>query len=284
MVDYFHRGAVESTKTCRIHTNDGRRTMKVLPAIAALLLVVSCKTLTTSECQRLNEELNAENRLLNRKVTMVTRQNSVYVEENLICKRDLDLKTAQHEKLRGDMESMERKLKGDITLLEQKYQNLQEKNRILEAQSSEKIKELTELNKQMEKKLGDEIAALHAAAKKSAEEFSREKEQMMLQAARRDFENSKQVEELKKTVAAREAEVSDLKTAGADLSMKLAESKKSLDEAGVSMKNLEAGMARLRADLAAMEKERNDLRDTLERKSAPQPEGGAKPSESQPVK
>lgn len=256
--------------------------MKVFPLIGALLLVVSCKTLTTSECQRLNEQLNSENRLLNRKVTMVTRQNSVYVEENLIYKRNLDQKSAQYEKLRGDMESLERKLRGDIALLEGRYKNLQEKNRILEAQSSEKIKELTELNKQVEMKLGGEIAALHAAAKKSAEDFSRQREQMMLLAAQKEFDHSKQAEELKKAVAARETEISELKTVNVDLSMKTAEAKKALDAAGVSMKNLEADVAKLRAGLAAAEKERNDLKDALERKSAPHPEGGAQPEKVAP--
>lgn len=251
--------------------------MKAFLLIGALLAVLSCKTITTSETQRLNEQLNSENRLLNKKITLITRQNSVYVEENLIYKRSLDQKTAQYEKLRGDMESLERKLKGDIALLEGRYQNLQEKNRILEAQSSEKIRELTELNKQVEIKLGGEIAALNAAVKKNAEEFGRQKEQIMLQAAQKDFEHSKQSEELKKNIAAREAEASDLKTKNAELTMKLAEMKKSLDDAAASMRNLELDISKLRAGLAAAEKDRSDLRDQLGRKPAPPADGGSPP-------
>jgi chromosome segregation ATPase len=251
--------------------------MKTFLLIAALLAALSCKTLTTSESQRLNEQLNSENRLLNKKMMLILRQNSVYVEENLIYKRSLDQKTAQYEKLRGDMESLERKLQGDIALLEGKNRNLKEKNRILEAQSSEKIRELTELNKQMEKRLGDEIAALNAAVKKSAEEFGRQKEQLMLLAAQKDFEHSKQSEELKKNIAAKDAEVSELKTKNAEFAMKLAEAKKAQDDAGAAMKNLELDISRLREGLAAAEKDRKELREQLDRKSAQPPDGGAQP-------
>jgi len=228
--------------------------MKIIIAVVILMLAVSCKTLTTSECQRLNEQLNSENRLLNRKITLVTRQNSVYVEENLIYKRALDQKSAQLEKLKGDMESMERKLRGDIALLEGKYQNLLDKNRILEAQSNEKIRELAELNKQIERKLGDEIAGLGAALRKNAEDFGREKEQLMLKMAQSDYAHAKESEEYKKAIAARETELSDQKTRNAELVMKLGETARSLEDMKGTLKNLEAEVARLREAAAGAEK------------------------------
>ncbi len=229
--------------------------MKAIISIVILGLAVSCKTLGSSEYRKLNEQLNSENRLLNKKVTLVTRQNSVYVEENLICKRALDQKTAQMEKLQGDMESMERKLRGDIALLEGKYRNLLDKNRILEAQSSEKIRELTELNNQIEKKLGDEIAVLGAAMKKNAEDFGREKEQLMLSIAQIEFNNAKESEKYKKIIATRESELSDEKTRNAELAMKLADTARSLEEMRGAVKNLEAELVRLREPVRPEKKE-----------------------------
>lgn len=212
----------------------------VLCVIASAVIVIfGCRTLSISECHDLNEKLNAENRLLNKKNVMITRQNSIYAEENIALKKNLDQKNAQFQKLREDSESLERKLRGDIALLEGRNKNLMEKNRILEAESSEKIKELTELNKDLEKKLGEEIAKLNETLKKQSEDASREKEVLTLQMAQIEYQMAKKLEEQKKITVDREAEIADLKAKNTEMAIKITELVKKLEESQAAIKRLE---------------------------------------------
>ncbi len=133
---------------------------KFITLFPAAVLSLSCMTMSVPDSSPAGEILASENRILNKRVTMLSRQNSICVEENLICRKNLDNKNAQYGKLKSDMDSMEKKLLGDISLLEGKYSNLMEKNAILEKESSEKLRELSALAKQIEKKLGEEIAGL----------------------------------------------------------------------------------------------------------------------------
>ena len=256
--------------------------MKIfISLIPAAVLSLSCMTMNVPESTPAGEVLASENRILNKRVTMLTRQNSICVEENLICRKNLDNKNAQYGKLKSDMDSMEKKLLGDISLLEGKNSNLLEKNAILEKESTEKLRELSTLAKQIEKKLGDEIAGLNAMIRKNSDDFSRQKEQLMLLISQKDFDHSKELEDRKKIISEKEGEIADLTGKNAELSLKLVQAVKAREEIDVRIKNLAGELESLRGVVAALEREKKEMLERLEQKSrakpdeTPLPKGGA---------
>ncbi|HDP80762.1 MAG TPA: hypothetical protein ENN21_07960, partial [Spirochaetes bacterium] len=156
--------------------------------IILCFLFLSCATTNGVKSREYNERLKAENSLMKKRLALLERENDVLKTENLQYKKNLQQLEAQVEKLRADLASLTEKYTKDIALHEAGRRNLEEKNAILEKESTEKIQELTRLNRELEKKLGDELKRLNEQMALQAAGFNKEREAFKTESARREFE------------------------------------------------------------------------------------------------
>lgn len=207
--------------------------------------LTACATVEGKDYARLNERLNAENRLMKNRLAMLERENSVYRDENLQYKRDLQQLRASIEKLQGDLASLNEHYKKDIALRDGQLQSLTQKNEILAKESSQKIQELTQLGRDIELKLGNEIKRLNEEMARQQGAFNQEREAVKNENARKEFDLGKIIDDQKKLIIAKDTDNASLKTQNSALVLKFDEAVKAL--------------ARRDADAAAMADKINEL-------------------------
>ncbi len=228
----------------------------ICAGFSSLLLLCACATSGGSRCGEIKDNLESENILMKRNLVLIERENSVIREENLSYKRDLQTKTALAEKLEEDIKSLTDKYKKDISLWEQKYGNLMDKNKILEKESSEKIREMTALNKDLEIRLGNQIKKLNEDMQKKEQEHHGEKEKMKTDFAQREFNLQKDIEEMKRTLKGKDEEIATLKSQNIQMQGQIAEHGKTVAALNAQIGKLESALRDLKAKIEALEKEK----------------------------
>jgi len=218
----------------------------MVPVLMVLFAFVACATVENKKCLEINDHLKSENRLLQKRLSLLQRENSVYKQENLQYKKNLDTKSAEVEKLESELRSIRERFEKDIALWEKKYENLREKNMILERESSEKIQELTRLNRQLEDKLGGDIRRLAEESQKKDETFGEEREQLKKDFARREFDRLKQIEDLKKSISELQRQNAEMEAKINDFILGQEEARRELKEKDARIQELEAMVASLR--------------------------------------
>lgn len=189
-----------------------------------LLLPVSCRSVIISDDSNLNEQIKAENRIMKQNLTLVIRENRVLKDENIQYKDETGRLKTRVKLLDSEMGSLKKKYDQDIALLNEKYDNLNKKNMILEQESSSKIQELVAVNKTMEEKMGGEIKTLNENIRKQEEKFNRERAAIETAFSSKELEYQKQLSQLKQEILTANIEMESLKS-------KLAESKANLESA-----------------------------------------------------
>lgn len=189
-----------------------------------LLLPVSCRSVIISDDRNLNEQIKAENRIMKQNLTLVIRENRVLKDENIQYKDETGRLKTRVKLLDSEMGSLKKKYDQDIALLNEKYDNLNKKNMILEQESSSKIQELVAVNKAMEEKMGGEIKTLNENIRKQEEKFNKDRAAIETAFSTRELEYQKQLAQLKQEILTANIEMESLKS-------KLAESKAELETA-----------------------------------------------------
>jgi chromosome segregation ATPase len=220
------------------------------------ICIFSCSSMTKSKCLELNDNLTSENILMKKKITLMEREGGVLKEENLLYKRDLQQRMAEVEHLVNEIKSLKQKYDNDTALWNSRYLNIVEKNKILEKESSEKIKELSELNRQLEARLGEEIRRLTGEMAVREKGHATEMEQIKSQFAAREFTLLKEIEEFKKQISTRDAEIASLKSKNSEQSLAIAVSKEKIDELNKLLTKLDIDFKTLQNRMAEFEKAR----------------------------
>lgn len=233
-----------------------------VPVIFVMIVFMACSTVDNKKYLEISNQLRSENRLLQKRISLLQRENSVYKQENLQYKKNLDTKSAEMEKLESEKKSIREKFEKDIALWEKKYENLREKNLILEKESSEKIQELTELNRQLEEKLGGEIKRLAEESQKKDESFGKEREQLKKDFAQREFNHQKEIEEMRKRIAELERENGDMKMKISEFMLRVETAQKELEEKDARIRELEKTVSTLRKAMNGSTGNRNGRKDT----------------------
>jgi chromosome segregation ATPase len=211
---------------------------KILFFLIAVSIGISCSTGGNRKCLEINKQLTSENRLLRNKISLLQRENGVFKYENIQYKKDLENRTAEVEKLASEVESIKEKFEGDVSLWKQKYNNLAEKNKILERESSEKIRELTELNRQLEQGFSEDIKKLSANLRKKDEDFGVEREQLKKISAENEFKRSREIEDVKNEISVLEKERSEMTIKIHELSLKLESAIREVEEKNMLIREL----------------------------------------------
>ncbi len=188
---------------------------------AMLLLLLSCTSVKITSEGGANEQIKAENRIMKKNLTLALRENSVLKDENILYKGDNSRLNTRIKLLESEMGSLQKKYEQDIALLNEKYENLNKKNIILEQESSFKLQELTSINKALEQKMTGEITQLNENIRKQEEAFNRERAGIETAFLKKELEYQKQLTLLKKEILTATVEMESLKT-------KLAESESNL--------------------------------------------------------
>lgn len=189
-----------------------------------LLLLVSCRSVIISDERNLNEQIKAENRIMKQNLTLVIRENRVLKDENIQYKDETGRLKTRIKLLESEMGSLKKKYDHDAALLNEKYDNLNKKNMILEQESSSKIQELIAVNKSMEENLGGEIKTLNENIRKQEEKFNKDRAAIETDFSTRELEYQKQLALLKQEILTANVEMESLKS-------RLAESKADLASA-----------------------------------------------------
>jgi len=213
--------------------------IKKFVIITIIVSILSCETVNGSRYQDLNEQLRAENSLMKNRLTLLQRENSILEDENFQKKKEIQQLNSKVEKLTSDLLSFKDKYQKDIALRETQYNNLEKKYSIMEKESLARIQDLTALNKNMETKLTLEIKQLNNTIKNLQDAFSKEREIMRNERMQKELAMSRQIEELKKSIDGKEGEIASQKTSLSELSLKLKEGEKSINEKEKAMLNLE---------------------------------------------
>jgi chromosome segregation ATPase len=220
------------------------------------ICIFSCSSMTKSKCLELNDNLTSENTLMKKKITLMEREGGVLKEENLLYKRDLQQRMAEVEHLVNEIKSLKDKYDNDTALWNSRYLNIVDKNKILEKESSEKIREMSELNRQLEVKLGDDIKRLTGEMAARVKASAKEIELIKSQFAAREFTLLKEIEEFKKQISSRDAEIASLKSKNSEQSLAIAVSKEKIDELNRILTKLDVDFKALHNRMAEIEKAR----------------------------
>lgn len=231
--------------------------LKLISAVLICAWAVSCSTTLNLKNAGSNEQLKAENSLAKKRLTLLQRENAVFKDENLQHKKEIEDSRARIEKLNADIESLKNKYQKDISLRDSQYQNLMQKNAIQEKESSRKILELTQLNQKIETDMGNSIKLLHEENSKLKETFNRDRENMRNESTKKEFALLKEMEELKKFIAARDAEITSIKTAQKELSIKLEDASKELRVKDDAIKKLDGEIKDLKEKIKPAEEKTN---------------------------
>ena len=195
---------------------------------AALLLPVSCNSFNITEGGNGTEQVKAENRIMKKNLMLALRENSVLKDENIQYKDENSRQKTKITLLESEMESLKKKYEQDIALLNEKYDNLNRKNLILEQESSSKIQELTAVNKALEGKMAVEITRLNENIRRQEETFNKERAEIETAFTAKELEYQKQLAQLKKDILTATMELESVK-------LKLAESESGLASAKSEM-------------------------------------------------
>jgi len=189
-----------------------RTAMSCLLTAAFVLFHFSCATITPSSDESPEEIIRAENRIMKQNLKLALRENSVLKDENISIKEENSNLKSRVKLLGSEIISLNKKHSEDITLLNEKYDNLSKKNEILEKESSDKIRQLSAVNKSLEEKLSSEISRLTDENRKREEAFNKERLNMETAFAGKELEYRKELAELKKEINAANRELESLKS------------------------------------------------------------------------
>lgn len=210
-----------------------------------LLLPVSCRSVSMFDDKNVVDQIKAENRIMKQNLTLVIRENRVLKDENIQYKDETGRLKTRVKLLDSEMGSLKKKYDQDVALLNEKYDNLNKKNMILEQVSSSKIQELSAVNKAMEEKMGGEIKTLNENIRKQEENFNRERAAIETAFSSKELEYQKQLAQLKQEILSANVEMESLKS-------KLAESKASLESANDGLLKMEEMNKDLRKQVEAL--------------------------------
>jgi chromosome segregation ATPase len=186
-----------------------------ITVIGILTGILSCTTLNGRKNGKEVEKLKSENHVIRKRLLLIERKNNILEEENIIYKKDLRQKDAKIKNLDSHIASLKGKYKNDLNLWTKKYENIRDKNTILEKKSNEKIKELTELNRKIEETLTKKVNELNDLLRVKEQKYAGDIEKLTRDSAQKEFELSKKIEELKKII-----NVNDEKILSLDISIK----------------------------------------------------------------
>ncbi len=194
--------------------------------IGTLTGLISCATLNGNKNGKEIEKLKSENHVIRKRILLIERRNNILEEENIIFKKDLKQKDAKIRSLDSNMTSLRSKYKNDLNLWTKKYENIREKNAILEKKSNEKIKELTELNRNIEETFTKKVNELNDLLRTRERMYAGDIEKLTKESAQKEFDLSKKIEELKKTINVNDEKILSLEISIKELG-KLLEKQKS---------------------------------------------------------
>jgi|GEM_PF-5243189 len=169
--------------------------------IINMFIIVSCSKSLIIKDRKKNETIRAENSLLKKKTIMIERENTVLEIDNIFYKKKISDKNAEIEKIKADCQSLKKKNSEEILLLNRKYDNLYQTNKILKKDSTDKIKKLTILNKEIEDSLSNEIKRLNITIKKNHDKFNSEREVLKKRSSEKEYAFNRRIEKIKNEIA-----------------------------------------------------------------------------------
>ncbi len=137
--------------------------------------VVSCAAVSGPARDALEDQLQAENRLIKKNSELALRENEVLKTENANCRSEVKKLHEVLQQIQADLDALNQKYAQDMEKANEAYQNLCEHFSALEMESDKKIRTLTESNASLEKKLSDEASRFNQLLKEQKDAFLSEK-------------------------------------------------------------------------------------------------------------
>ncbi len=241
--------------------------MNILKVIIAGTLtgIISCATLNGKKNGKEIEKLRSENHVIRKRLLLIERRNNILEEENIIFNKDLKQKDAKIRSLDSDITSLKGKYKNDLNLWTGKYENIREKNAILEKKSSEKIKELTGLNKKIEETFTKKVNELNEQLRAREKKYAGDIEKLSKESAQKEFDLSKKIEELKKAINLSEEKILSLEIKIKELGKLLEKQKGETGEKEKTIKDLTEKNSLLEKGLEDLKKKLQEKSDEVEK-------------------
>jgi len=246
----------EENWTVRMTANPSDRENQPVPNLAAIIFILIA-LVTVTACVTTSQEIRippdatnrmmAENRQMKKRLLLIERENDILKQENLQYRLKTKQLSANIHKLNTDLNTLNEKYQNDTALNEEQIRNLEQKYSLLENDSTLKITELTVLVADLEMKRAQEIKALNEQIASQNNAFSKQLDELTQQSAQREFELSSALNAAKKTLDAKEFEVSTLKAANNEivvqistLTEQLAQSQFARDQIERELKSMKA--------------------------------------------
>lgn len=167
-------------------------------------LLAAFLSLTSVFCagtgQNVAEKNRAELEILRRRESLLSRENSVFREENLENSRRIALLTADIEELKSLNKNLHEEMKRNQEEAEANLNAEKERNRILLENSSQKVKELNQINATREQSSRTRITELQKELKSREEQSAKEISELKKQLANQEIQFKQQVEQLQSSL------------------------------------------------------------------------------------
>ncbi|KJS29315.1 MAG: hypothetical protein VR64_21010 [Desulfatitalea sp. BRH_c12] len=210
--------------------NHSDRENQPVPNLAAIIFILIA-LVTVTACVTTSQEIRippdatnrmmAENRQMKKRLLLIERENDILKQENLQYRLKTKQLSANIQKLNTDLDTLNEKYQNDTALNEEQIRNLEQKYSLLENDSALKISELSFLVTDLEMKRAQEIKALNELIASQNNAFSKQLDDFKQQSAQREFELSSALNATKKTLDAKELEVSTLRAANSEIAVQL---------------------------------------------------------------
>jgi chromosome segregation ATPase len=183
---------------------------KKLFLLLAVPLVMSCTTISGGSHDQLEDQYQAENRLMKNKLNLALRENEILNAENAHYKKDLNDLHAKVESLNTAIESLNKKYDADMAQMNARYEELCAQYTMLEQDSDKKIETLTSSKTALEKEFDDEVSRLNQAIKDQQKAFSKERDQLNSELTTKTQEYEKQTSLLTQEIIDKESTIDSL--------------------------------------------------------------------------